>query len=339
MSILAEMLKKADANKGAGEIPPGLRQAVLSGGSNAGGRRYLLISGFALLLIAAGGATVFFISKNVRKPAVTARQELQPVVAVQPRISTSRVVATAPPAKLVVNAAPAATEADNTATKKVKRRKVEMAAAPKASTRQPEKQPEAPQDIRPAQKDRTLIDSHLFAARNAESRRDYMLALKYYQKASEVDPYNYRIMNNVASTFIQLRMYEDALTYANRALSIKPDYVSALVNAGIAQVRLGNATGGRAMLVKAVTMEPSNRGALYNLGLVQEQAGALDDAISSFRRLANSGDANGVLGMARINEQRGNRADAVRYYRDVLALPDAGQRSRELARERISVLE
>jgi tetratricopeptide (TPR) repeat protein len=134
-------------------------------------------------------------------------------------------------------------------------------------------------------------------------------------------------------------MYEDALTHANRALSIKPDYVSALVNAGIAQTRLGNAAGGRAMLVKAVTMEPSNRGALYNLGLVQEQAGALDDATNSFRRLANSGDANGLLGMARISEQRGNRDDAIRYYRDLLALPDAGQRSREIARERLSVLE
>jgi Tfp pilus assembly protein PilF len=336
MSILAEMLKKADANKGAGEIPPGLRQAVLSGSGNSDGRRYLLVAGLALLLIAAGATAVFFITG--KKAGQSVKQQPQPVVAVQPQVSTARLVASVPPAPPVVAAPQPAAETDKPVAKKVKHRRVAIASAPKASPNKPEKQPEA-QDPRPVQKERSLIDSHLFAARNAESRRDYMLALKHYQKASEADPHNYRIMNNVASTFIQLRMYEDALTYANRALSIKADYVSALVNAGISQVRLGNATGGRALLVKAVTMEPSNRGALYNLGLVQEQAGALDDALSSFRRLANSGDANGLLGMARINEQRGNRADALRYYRDVLALPDAGQRSRELARERIAILE
>jgi Tfp pilus assembly protein PilF len=160
-----------------------------------------------------------------------------------------------------------------------------------------------------------------------------------YRKALEADPHNYRILNNFASICLNMGMFTDALGYANRALQLKGDYVSALVNGGIAQGKLGNESGARAMLGRAVAVDPVNRMALYNLALSQERSALLDEALSSYRRLSDTGDAQGMLGMARIRERRGEYQDALRLYREVTALPEAGQRVREAARERINVLD
>ncbi len=112
-----------------------------------------------------------------------------------------------------------------------------------------------------------------------------------------------------------------------------------MVNAGISNGRLGNESAARSMLTRAVAIEPSNRQALFNLGLSYERGREMDNALSIYRRLANGGDAQGYLGMGRVYEKKGNRNEALGCYRDLLALPEAGQAARDMARKRISQLE
>jgi tetratricopeptide (TPR) repeat protein len=199
--------------------------------------------------------------------------------------------------------------------------------------------PAAPEQKVAIPKDRTVIDAHLFAARNAEARRDYLTALKQYRLALDADPDNYRIMNNVASTMLQLGMDDEALLVSSRALAVKPEYVSAIINAGIAQGNLGNGGASRSLFAKAVTLDPGNRSALYNLALSQERAGTLDDALRTYRRLADGGDPQGYLGQGRLYERQGNKQEALKLYRELTALPEVGQRAKEQARERTKVLE
>ncbi len=179
----------------------------------------------------------------------------------------------------------------------------------------------------------------LFAARSAESRRDYVLALKHYQAALDADPQNYRIMNNVASTMLNLGLNKQALVAANQALALKPDYPSALVNAGIALGRTGSESAARSMFNKALSLDLTNRSAMYSLAVLQERAGLLDDAMQLYRRMADAGDARGYLGQGRLLERNGDREAALRLYREVLTPAGVGQSTREQARERIRVLE
>jgi len=337
MSILANLLKKTEPNQAKAEIPPGVLQAVSSSNAGTDRRRFYLIGGIVLVAIALGALLGIYLNTRPTpvRPVVRPQPlpQTEPVAAVQPSLSSAtqpQVVApsVAAPAEMVQKPVRSAA------------RPARMAQSVKRSA--PAEQPVAPQaapERRAAPKDRSIIDAYLFAARNAEARRDYLTALKQYRLALEADPDNYRIMNNMASTLLQVGMYDEALTVANRALSLKPDYVSALVNAGIAQGGLGQGAAARGMLSRAVMLDPGNRSALYNLALAQERAGLLDDALKSYRRLADGGDAQGYLGQGRLYERQGNTAEALKLYRELTALPDSGQRPKDLARERIKILE
>ncbi len=339
MSILANLLKKAETNQAKADIPPGLLQSVRSpSGSDGRLKKYLLFAGIGVAALAMGGLLAWYLANRpVPRPALQPEVVQQPVTAapapVQPQVSSA--VAAPAPAQPVAATKPVTTPpkkqtaavrkpATGTAVK-------QAAATPPAPKTAPEK--------KPAVKDKATIDALLFAARSAEARRDYTTALKQYQAALEADPHNYRIMNNLAGAMLHLGMDDQALTVANRALAIKPDYPSALVNAGIALGKTGHDRSARELFSRALTLDPANRSALYSLALAQERAGLLDEAFASYRRLADAGSAQGLLGQGRVSERKGDPAAAARYYRELLAQNSSSQRPKDEARERLRALE
>jgi Tfp pilus assembly protein PilF len=341
MSILANLLKKAETNQAKADIPPGLLQSVRSpSGSDGRLKKYLLFAGIGVAALAVGGLLAWYLANRpAARPALQpAVVQQQPVITatsapVQPQVSSA--VAAPAPAQPVAAVKPVAT-AQKKQTAAVRKPATgtavkQAAATPPAPKTAPEK--------KPAVKDKATIDALLFAARSAEARRDYTTALKQYQAALEADPHNYRIMNNLAGAMLHLGMDDQALTVANRALAIKPDYPSALVNAGIALGKTGHDRSAREQFNRALTLDPANRSALYSLALSQERAGLLDESLASYRRLAELGDAQGLLGQGRVSERKGDPAAAARYYRELLAQNSSSQRLKDAARERLRALE
>lgn len=343
MSILANLLKKNETNQAKGEIPPGVLQAVSGSQSSGRRQRYYLIGGVSLAAIAVGGLLGLYLNGRPapRRPQVQPQPQpvRQQTVAIQKPLSSPKVAVSPQPATAVEKSAPAPTgPAKQASHSRSKSMQTSQGGKRSALAGHDAARPAVP-ERKAAPKNRSLIDAYLFAARNAEARRDYLTALKQYQNALDADPDNYRIMNNVASTMLQLGMYDEALATANRALTVKPEYVSAMVNAGIAHGNLGHGSAARGMFARAVTLDPGSRSALYNLALSQERAGTLDDALKSYRRLADGGDPQGYLGQGRLYERQGNNLEALKLYRELTALPEAGQRAKELARERIKLLD
>ncbi|MCC6346314.1 MAG: tetratricopeptide repeat protein, partial [Nitrospirales bacterium] len=82
----------------------------------------------------------------------------------------------------------------------------------------------------------------------------------------------------------------------------------------------------------------SNRFALLNLALLHEKAKEYDKASRSFTRLLETGDLQGYLGMARIAEKKGQRAEALRLYREILSLNDLDTKTRKMINERLQAL-
>jgi len=365
MSILAKLLQKISENhQGPGQIPPGLLHSVARSAGSGKRSSYMVYSvlGAAAAIIIGYFLIMYLNLRTVPSPApakIVAAPPAAPVIPVAaPPAAVPAVTVQAAAVQTAISSVkptavrPATTDAGGGGAKKVSHaeRSAKSAQLPDSSRNDrrgaaksfaatAESRDRAPHSPKAVSRDRNTIDAYLFAASSAESRNDYLTALRQYLKAQEADPGNYRIMNNVASTFLRLGLPDEALTFANKALAQKGTYVSAMINAGIAHGKLGNESAARVMLQKAVTQEPANSQALFNLALSFECNGLVDEAIPVYKRLANGSDARGYLGMARMNEQKGNREEALRVYRDLLALPDAGVAAKDVARKRIEQLE
>ncbi|MFO0752393.1 MAG: hypothetical protein U0411_03590 [Thermodesulfovibrionales bacterium] len=197
----------------------------------------------------------------------------------------------------------------------------------------------APARQQPSREELADKDTCLYAARTFEARKEYPQALAQYRKALELDPESYLVMNNIAGVLIQTGAYEESMHYSRRALAARQNYAPSLVNLGVASIRLNNLTEGEGYLSKALSIEPANRLALLNLALLQEKTKEYDKASRAFTRLAETGDLQGNLGMARIAEKRGQRREAVRFYREILSLNDLDTKTRKMINERLQALD
>jgi Flp pilus assembly protein TadD len=191
----------------------------------------------------------------------------------------------------------------------------------------------------PRKIDTAARDSYLYAARSAEQKADWKGALASYRKAQEIDPDDYKIMSNMAAVLNNLGMFEDGVQEAERALSKKPDYVPALINAAIGYSSTGNAQKALRHFTFARALDPGNRSLTINLGILQERTGMLDDAQVTYRQLAGSGDPLALQGMGRVYERKGNKSEAVRIYRQLMALPAASAIMKKEAKNKLARLE
>lgn len=182
-------------------------------------------------------------------------------------------------------------------------------------------------------------DSFLYAARSAEQAGDWKAALASYRRAQELDPGNYRIMSNTAAALNNLGLYEEGGREAERALRLKPDYLPALVNAAIGHSSTGNAPRARRLFNSALALDPGNRSVTLNLGILDERSGNLDEALATYRQLANAGDPAALEGMARVYERKGKKLEAMRSYRQILAQPNTSAALRKQVKGRLARLE
>jgi Tfp pilus assembly protein PilF len=178
-------------------------------------------------------------------------------------------------------------------------------------------------------------DVYLYQASTSEAAGDFKQALASYRKVLAVEPKNYVVLNNVAGLLVRLGSYDEAIGSAEKSLAVKPNHVPSLINMSIAYIQKGSAVAGENCLRRALAAEPSNRMALKTLAVQLEQKGALEEAGAVFAKLAQTGDAQGFLGMARVAEKQGQTEAAIKAYQAVLLLDRVDPRERALAGERV----
>jgi Tfp pilus assembly protein PilF len=178
-------------------------------------------------------------------------------------------------------------------------------------------------------------DVYLYQASTSEAAGDLKQALGNYQKALATEPRNHVVLNNMASLSVRMGSYDEAIRYAERALAVKPQHVPALVNLSIAYLQNGNRSAGEDCLRRALAVEPTHRLALRNLAILLEKQNSVDEARSIYARLAQLGDAQGFLGMARLAEKQDKTVEAVRAYQGLLKLERVDPADRALASDRI----
>ena len=147
------------------------------------------------------------------------------------------------------------------------------------------------------------VTNLFYFARNHEKSGNLPGAVESYRKVLEIDPGNYRTMNNIAALLIRMNLWEESLGYLQNSIQLNDHYVPALINLGIVHARNGNSSEAERALLKALSLEEQNRSALFNIAALYENEGYYDKARGYYQRLQTLGESEGINGMKRLDNK------------------------------------
>jgi predicted Zn-dependent protease len=367
LSLIADLLSKVKHKERQGVIPPNLAQVVeRASGKQKMETRMKIIFLVILLFIACGFGTIYVVSnylkpvlpvpvtQRVQKPESSRADQAPATEKSAPSRKTEQAVqpptiVSVPATKkeIIINPPPVSQETLKQADKSlslstniVKNHQHKDIAA-RTDVAVVRKTPQSEKSGKISELDdisKNERDVALYTARTYEQNKNYGQAIAYYKKVLEKDPRNYMVLNNLASALIKTGSFKESIQYSMDSLTIQKDYVPSLVNLGVANIQLGNIAEGEMYLLKAKSIEQSNKAVLFNLGLLYEKTSNYRESLTAFQRLAAMKDAEGYLGMARVLEKQGNRAEAEKTYREILSTESLGPAARQLASERLQVI-
>ncbi len=356
MSLLADLLSKTKTKEPKKDIPPDLRRTVADRAYKRKARRKILIfSIFVFIVFLAGFGTIYVMEmfKSSLSTSIAAKTRLsQPPQSPRfPDEKPANLPKAEPPVRIAATV-PEVLLSDSDPQRKVQPVRENSLKPDKSPIREAEHEFKATITQAPSKRNPSLIetlssekaqqktnkDVYLFAARTHEAKGEFKQAIDHYLKALEMDPTNYVVMNNISGVYIRLKLFNEALSYAGKALGVKTNYAPSLINAGIVHVLQGNFAEGEGFLAKAVTLDPSNRAALFNLAVLFEKQGSYDRAFENYYKLSQMRDVDGCLGAARILERQGRDSESARFYREVLAIDTANPSARQFANQKLTQL-
>lgn len=345
MSLIADLLSKVKHEGIKRDVPPNLKQVVEDSTEKAAiKKKVIILSALLLAAVITGFGAVYFIETFMQPVTVTGPVRPHPLSAQKQTISPAP--APVPPAPSPEAQVPESPK-PSPEKKFVRRHKPALALSGKSYKSGPALDtpvnPPAPPENSPlpghlTREQSEARDMHLYAAKTYESKKDYQQALSNYKDALQLEPDNYLIMNNISGVMLRIGRYNDALLYARNALMHNNNYVPAIINTGIASIELNNPAEGQKYLAKALSLDPSNRGAMLNLAIVNEKTGEYDKAHAYFYKLAELGDVQGYLGLAREAERNSKYANAASIYREILSMNNVDPKIRKLADERLQAI-
>ncbi|MBN1880584.1 MAG: tetratricopeptide repeat protein [Deltaproteobacteria bacterium] len=126
---------------------------------------------------------------------------------------------------------------------------------------------------------------------------DYIKAAEYYAVSIHIDPTNYKSLNNMASMYLQIHRYEDAIELLDEAISIieTDDAAVSYANRGLAYLGLGRYDRALEDLNTALTISPDLSYAYTARGFCYLAMEERERALLEFETACDLGDRNGCL--------------------------------------------
>jgi len=345
VSLLADLLSKVKHQDQQSTVPPNLAHIVQkSSQKKKTERKFLILLVVVLFFVIVGFGAVYFFESYLASPSknIAVRQDLPLRDKVSPAPPSQPAAPEAVVSRQAPQAAPPASQPEVKPEPKIVP-KAEIKASSSEDTETKDRNDIQASNGQDHQKRSSELgerlkaerDTLIYSARSYEQNKNYSLAITDYKKALEKDPRNYLIMNSLASALIKTGTFEESIRYSKDALNYQKNYIPALINLGIAHVQNGNMTEGETYLTRARTIEPTNKAVLLNLALLYERLPNYQESLMHFQKLSEMKDIRGYLGMARVLEKQGKRAEAERLYRNMLTMDDADPQTRQFANERL----
>jgi len=300
MSILADILSKIKHLEPRRDIPPGLRSTVSAlRKKELNKRRVIILLIFAAIALSSGSVTVYLMQTYL------------------PRTTEShggKAVVRGLPGEGLKEVEPHTTIKQPEYKPEYKREEIKRKPTVRPEIIAQKEKPKVEEIVSPVRKQGPFSngvkeqpdvrtsenDLYLYMGGNYEKKGDHYNAISSYKKVLDIEPRNYRVINKIAYILIQIASYEEALKYLDSALSIRHDYVPALINTGIVYAKAEKFSDAEKYLLKALSLEEANQPALFNIATLYEKQGKYDLARGYYLRLKNLGNDQGRLGIERI---------------------------------------
>jgi tetratricopeptide (TPR) repeat protein len=127
-------------------------------------------------------------------------------------------------------------------------------------------------------------------------------AIKYFQKALEINPDDTQALNNLGLTFTQLGKLDEAMSYFNDSLKKNPNNLSALSNIATSYIALGKIKEGINYYDKILSIYPNDvfslhgkASALYRLGKHDESLEPCNKALKLNPKFPNVWYLKGLI--------------------------------------------
>lgn len=347
MSLLSDLLSKIKHPEPRKDIPPGLRSTVFAiKKEEFKKRRFIIIAVFAFVASGSGFGIVYILNNYLNAPVRHAvpsaekirqpeakrevasdetgvrRPEQSGAALQKPAEEIKQGAGQKPPEKTEPDipvkpipsqrphdpsekrtSEPAAAKPKEPAAKETKTKKEAVVQAQQSAV------PQIPKLEDSGTRNAGVKEMHLYMGEGYEKKKDFSNAIASYKKVIDIEPGNFRVINKLAHIFIQMNLHDEALKHLQNALKLKPDYVPALINSGIAYAKSGNPAEAERALLNAVAIEGTNQSALMNIAILYEKQGRYDLAKSYYLRLQRLGNMQGSTGIERIDALKAVTSD------------------------------
>jgi len=143
----------------------------------------------------------------------------------------------------------------------------------------------------------TLSEEYREKADVKDEEMDYIKAAEHYAVSIYIDPTNYKSLNNMASMYLQIHRYDDAIELLDEAISIigTDDVAVSYANRGLAYLGLGDHDRALEDLNTAVAILPDLSYAYTARGFCYLAMEEYEKALAEFETACDLGDRNGCL--------------------------------------------
>jgi hypothetical protein len=130
-----------------------------------------------------------------------------------------------------------------------------------------------------------------------DEEMDYIKAAEHYAVSIYIDPTNYKTLNNMASMYLQIHRYDDAIELLDEAITIigTDDVAVSYANRGLAYLGLGDHDRALEDLNTAVAILPDLSYAYTARGFCYLAMEEYEKALAEFKTACDLGDRNGCL--------------------------------------------
>jgi tetratricopeptide (TPR) repeat protein len=165
-------------------------------------------------------------------------------------------------------------------------------------------------------------------------------AKEILEDLAEKNPEDVDVLYNLGMLYSELKNPETAMRTLKKCIELQPKHSNALVALGFAYYNMSNLFDARKCFMEALTIEPDNPYALRNLGALFARKKDFGKALYYLKRAQEilPDDAQILYGLGLAYSELNDNEGADRVFKKIVALPDAPEDFKELARTELTKL-